>query len=118
MKTHSFIGFIPMAPTLILAFTWLTTGCSTPVEIRIENQTSYTLSKVNIEGIEMGDLSAGQTSSYQVVPLRWRYAVMQVQIDQTPLNAQSLNLGSRRFTHIIRSVDVEKGHFDIEVVRD
>lgn len=47
-----------------------------------------------------------------------RLAVVRLTADGVPVNAQTLDFGSRRFTHRITIADLAAGHLDVDVLRD
>lgn len=93
-------------------------GCATVIEIRIQNNSTLDYSDVSVAGQPYGDLAAGETSEYRSVKLWFRYAVIRLTADGHKVNAQTLNLGAKRFTHRIDIIDLAAGHLAIEIVRD
>lgn len=93
-------------------------GCRMDGQVRIENASPYDLTDVFVAGQPFGDIAAGETSAYHDVTFTFRYAAMKMYVDGRYVTAQSLNYGADRFTYVLDVADLEKGHLDIEIVKD
>ena len=109
-----------MRPAAALAVCWLIAlgGCASAVEVRIQNASQLDFRDVTFAGEPYGDIEVGETTDYREVKLKFRYAVMKMTVDGRHVNAQSLNLRSRRFTHRVRIKDLEAGHLAVQVIRE
>lgn len=103
--------------TVPLALLILFCGC-TSESIRIKNISSFNFTHVTVAGEPVGDIPAGATSEYVDVKLPFTYAAIEMTVDSVPINGQTLNLGSNRFTHEIDLLDSEKGRLDLKVIRE
>ena len=93
-------------------------GCASVAEIRIENVSDLDFAEVSIAGEPFGDVAVGETTEYRPVPLRLSYALVRLTACGYRVNAQTLNLGARRFTHRIDILDLEAGRLGVEIVRE
>lgn len=100
---------------------WLMAACGTGapvVEIRIHNASTLDFTAVTVAGRSYGDIAAGATSDYQPVRSRLGYVLVELTADGQRVNAQTLNLRAKRFTHRIAIKDLGAGHLAVEIVRD
>ena len=106
-------------PALVLAACLaLLGGCATVTEIRVENASPFDFEQVSVAGEPFGDIPAGATSEYRKVRLRFRYALVRLTADGVPVNAQTLNFGSKRYTHRIKVKDLAAGHLGVDILPD
>lgn len=92
-------------------------GCGA-TEIRVHNASTRDFQAVTISGQSYGKIPAGATTAYKPVDLTLRYGLLKMTVDGTPINAQTLNFGSSRFTYRVKIKNLEAGHLDIDVVAD
>ena len=93
-------------------------GCASAIEIRVQNASALDFADVSIAGQAYGDVAAGETSDYRRVRSRFRYALVRLTAGGYEVNAQTLNFGSRRFTHRIDIENLAAGHLAVEVISD
>ena len=96
----------------------LMSGCASSVAVRIHNNTAVDFIDVTIAGQNYGDIAAGSTSEYQDVESTCRYAVVRLTANGHRVNAQSLYLGAKRFTHQIEIKDLAAGHLRGKIIRE
>ncbi|NNF58524.1 MAG: hypothetical protein HKN04_09800 [Rhodothermaceae bacterium] len=96
------------------------TGCFSVVHVRIQNVSPVEFHAVELGDTRYGDVPVGTTTAYKpvrLVPLL-RYADLRLTVDGHRITGTTLMHGHSRFTHRVNIVDLEKGHLDIEVIRE
>ena len=93
-------------------------GCTNTIAIRLENSSTLDFTEVSVAGQPYDDLAPGAISEYKEVKTRFRYAVLRLTADGHAVNAQTLYLGARRFTHQVAIKDLAAGHLTGKLVRE
>lgn len=93
-------------------------GCTATVSVRIENLSRHHFSAVRLNDTAFGDVAPGDTSAYRFVSLPFRYGILRMKADGHPINAQTLNFWSSRFTYRVEVKDLSAGHLAIDVRRE
>jgi len=74
--------FARVGPVVLICMVWVLAGCvSDSGSIRVRNDTGTNVQQLFVEGVEIGDLAAGQVSNYVSVGIVYRTPLFSVNVD-------------------------------------
>jgi len=80
--------FTRVGPVVLICMVWVLAGCvSDSGSIRVRNDTGTNVEQLFVEGVEIGDLAAGQISDYVPVGIVYRTPLFSVNVGGEEIGA-------------------------------